>query len=123
MTFGPRAEGPRAASLDLVSNASNSEASRFRCTASALRAAPKPASCAVDLGRRGAVGEAGSASASAGTFTIAGAGADIWGTSDAFRFAYIQLPGDGTIVARVGDGTECRRVDEGRRHDPSEPGR
>jgi hypothetical protein len=49
----------------------------------------------------GAVGAAGSASGSGGAFTVTGAGADIWGTTDAFRFAYRPLSGDGTIVARV----------------------
>jgi len=49
----------------------------------------------------GAVGLAGSASASGGTFTVSGAGADIWGTADAFHFAYRSLAGDGTIVAEV----------------------
>ena len=34
-------------------------------------------------------------------FRIAGAGADIWGTADAFRYVYQPLAGDGTIVARV----------------------
>jgi hypothetical protein len=55
----------------------------------------------------GAVGVTGSASfaAAAGTvpstFTVTGAGADIWGTADAFRYAYQPLSGDGSIVARV----------------------
>ena len=49
----------------------------------------------------GATGAAGSASASSGTFTVTGAGADVWGTSDAFNYAYTTLSGDGTIVARV----------------------
>ncbi|HEY2435093.1 MAG TPA: hypothetical protein VGI12_20655 [Vicinamibacterales bacterium] len=49
----------------------------------------------------GAVGAPGSASGSGGTFTAAGAGADIWNQSDAFRFVYTSLNGDGTIVARV----------------------
>lgn len=49
----------------------------------------------------GAVTLAGSASASGGTFTVTGTGADIWGSADAFRYAYVQLPGDGTMVARV----------------------
>jgi len=39
----------------------------------------------------------------AGTFTISGAGTDIWGTADEFRFAYKQLSGDGEITARVTD--------------------
>ena len=49
----------------------------------------------------GAVGKAGTASASGGTFTVSGAGADLWGSADAFRFAYRQLAADGTIVVRV----------------------
>ncbi len=36
-----------------------------------------------------------------GTFTMTAAGADIWGASDEFRYAYKQLNGDGAIVARV----------------------
>ena len=35
------------------------------------------------------------------TFTVAGAGADVWGKADALHFAYLPLNGDGTIVARV----------------------
>jgi regulation of enolase protein 1 (concanavalin A-like superfamily) len=49
----------------------------------------------------GAVGAAGSASESAGTFTVTGSGADIWDTADEFQFAYTSLTGDGSIVARV----------------------
>src|SRR5262245_52777713 len=49
----------------------------------------------------GSVGAAGSASESNGTFTVSGSGADIWGSADAFRYAYVALPGDGSIVARV----------------------
>ena len=37
----------------------------------------------------------------AGTFTMTGSGADVWGTSDQFHFAYKTLTGPGTIVARV----------------------
>ena len=44
---------------------------------------------------------AGQASYSAGTFTVLGAGADIWGTGDQFHFVYQPLDGDGEIVARV----------------------
>src|SRR5262249_36025752 len=36
-----------------------------------------------------------------GTYTVQGAGADIWGTADAFRFASQTLNGDGSITARV----------------------
>jgi regulation of enolase protein 1 (concanavalin A-like superfamily)/phosphatidylserine/phosphatidylglycerophosphate/cardiolipin synthase-like enzyme len=49
----------------------------------------------------GSVGVAGSATSSGGTFSVSGAGADIWGTADAFNFAYQSLAGDGQIVARV----------------------
>jgi serine/threonine protein kinase len=36
-----------------------------------------------------------------GTYTIVGAGKDIWLTSDEFHFAYKKLSGDGSIVARI----------------------
>jgi endonuclease/exonuclease/phosphatase family metal-dependent hydrolase len=49
----------------------------------------------------GAVGLAGSATYANGTFTVYGAGADIWGTADSFHFVYQPLAGDGQIVARV----------------------
>ena len=51
----------------------------------------------------GAVGLTGNSSfdSSTSTYKIAGAGADIWGAADAFRYAYQPLAGDGTIVARV----------------------
>lgn len=49
----------------------------------------------------GAVGLAGSTSITGAVFTLKGAGADIWGTADAFHFTYQRLTGDGEIVARV----------------------
>ena len=49
----------------------------------------------------GTVGLAGAASHNAGTFTVRGAGADIWGTADSFHFANRALSGDGQITARV----------------------
>jgi len=36
-----------------------------------------------------------------GSIQMSGAGTDIWGTSDQFRFAYKQLSGDGSVVAKV----------------------
>ncbi|MHC4204172.1 MAG: LamG domain-containing protein [Planctomycetota bacterium] len=39
--------------------------------------------------------------APAGTYTMTAEGADIWGTSDEFHFAWQQLNGAGSIVARV----------------------
>ena len=44
---------------------------------------------------------AGSASDSAGTFTVNGEGSDIWGTADEFHYVYRKLDGDGSIIARV----------------------
>jgi len=49
----------------------------------------------------GAVILAGSASSVSARFDITGSGADIWGTTDAFRYTYRRLTGDGAIVARV----------------------
>jgi regulation of enolase protein 1 (concanavalin A-like superfamily) len=49
----------------------------------------------------GSVGATGIASDSGGTFTIQGAGADIWNTADEFRYVYRQLSGDVAITARV----------------------
>jgi fibronectin type 3 domain-containing protein len=36
-----------------------------------------------------------------GVFTVSGSGADIWGNADAFRFVYVPVTGNCTIVARV----------------------
>jgi regulation of enolase protein 1 (concanavalin A-like superfamily) len=44
---------------------------------------------------------AGSTSYGAGTFTVNGGGADIWGSSDQFNYLYQPLTGDLTITARV----------------------
>ncbi|MCD6304452.1 MAG: lamin tail domain-containing protein, partial [Planctomycetes bacterium] len=49
----------------------------------------------------GNVGFRGSDSLQDGTWTITAAGANIWGTADAFHFAYRMLFGDGQITARV----------------------
>ena len=49
----------------------------------------------------GAVPFAGNATAANGTFSVTGSGADVWGTADAFHYAYRTLTGDGTIIARV----------------------
>ena len=37
----------------------------------------------------------------AGTYTMTGAGADIWGGADEFHFAYKELTGAGAIIAKV----------------------
>jgi phosphatidylserine/phosphatidylglycerophosphate/cardiolipin synthase-like enzyme len=49
----------------------------------------------------GATAIAGSAEFSGGTFRLDASGADVWGTADAFHYAYRSLDGDGSIVARV----------------------
>ncbi len=49
----------------------------------------------------GAVGVAGSSLYANGVFTVSGAGADIQGSADAFRFDYMTVTGDCTIIARV----------------------
>ncbi|GCE10590.1 carbohydrate-binding protein [Tengunoibacter tsumagoiensis] len=51
----------------------------------------------------GGVGLSGAASyaSSTGTYTLTASGGDIWNSADQFRFAYQQLTGDGSIVARV----------------------
>jgi dextranase len=49
----------------------------------------------------GAVGLAGSASYSGGTFSVTGSGVDIEGTADAFRSVYQPVGPDGEIRARV----------------------
>ena len=51
----------------------------------------------------GAVGPAGNATydSPSQTFSVTGAGADVWGTADAFHYAYTTLTGNGSIVARV----------------------
>lgn len=46
---------------------------------------------------------AGSATYTAGTFTVNGAGDDIWGAADQFHFVHQSLTGDGEIVARITD--------------------
>ena len=49
----------------------------------------------------GAVPIPGNATYTSGTFSVNGSGADVWGTADAFHYAYTTLNGDGTIIARV----------------------
>lgn len=51
-----------------------------------------------DIGR---VPSTGSLTTSATQLRVSGAGADIWGTADAFHYAWRPLAGDGEIVARV----------------------
>jgi hypothetical protein len=50
----------------------------------------------------GDVGQPGSTSHDADTWTVSGAGADIWGAADAFHFAYTPTDNDADIYVRVG---------------------
>jgi regulation of enolase protein 1 (concanavalin A-like superfamily) len=49
----------------------------------------------------GVVGRAGSVTVTGGTAVVRGAGADVWGRSDAFHFVYRTLAGNGGISARI----------------------
>jgi hypothetical protein len=49
----------------------------------------------------GTVGAAGSFTQSGTVFTVKGAGADIWTTTDAFHFVYRNITGNATIIAKV----------------------
>jgi hypothetical protein len=49
----------------------------------------------------GAVGPAGSAAFANGTFTVKGAGADIWYYADAFHYVWQPITGDVDVIARV----------------------
>lgn len=72
-------------------------------TVTVTNVAPPPTSLPSPWQRTdiGSVGAAGSASYANSTFSVSGAGADIWGTSDSFDYVYQPLAGDGQIVARV----------------------
>ena len=62
-------------------------------------AAPPPAGFdGVDVGN---VGVGGSDASAGTTHTLLASGTDIWGATDAFRFRYQTMTGDGSIVARV----------------------
>ena len=67
--------------------------------APAPSASPCPSgwSCG-DVGNPGVVGDQ---SLSGGTWTVQGAGGDIWDTDDQFHFVWQPLSGDGTVTARV----------------------
>lgn len=49
----------------------------------------------------GAVGTAGTNSSGTNTISVSGAGADVWGLTDAFRFVYRAVQGDTTVEAQV----------------------
>jgi regulation of enolase protein 1 (concanavalin A-like superfamily) len=70
-------------------------------TVQGLATSPLPALPSGWTGQNIGSAAGGSSGYSGGTYTVAGSGTDIWGTSDEFRFASLPLTGDGTIVARV----------------------
>jgi len=97
--FTPTAAGTRVATITLQSNASNGALAIALGGSGIAVAAPPPTPwTSQDVG---AVGVAGSAAYSGGAFTVRGAGADIWGSADAFQFVHEAMTGDGSIVARV----------------------
>jgi glucosylceramidase len=53
-----------------------------------------------DIGNTGVTG-IGGAAGSDGVISLAGAGADIWNTADAFRFAHVPVTGDAILTVRV----------------------
>ncbi len=53
----------------------------------------------------GAVGTPGTNSSGTNTISVSGAGADIWGTTDAFRYVYRAMTGDVTVEAQVSSFT------------------
>src|SRR6185437_13545203 len=56
----------------------------------------------------GSVGSTGNGDYSNGVFTAVGSGADIWGSSDAFRYLYVPVTGNCTMIARV---TSVQNID------------
>ncbi|HYM25880.1 MAG TPA: phospholipase D-like domain-containing protein [Vicinamibacterales bacterium] len=65
-----------------------------------IAAGARPGWVHQDIGSVGAVGTA-TYDPNAAAYSVKGAGADIWGTADAFHFAWRQMSGDGVVVARV----------------------
>jgi regulation of enolase protein 1 (concanavalin A-like superfamily) len=69
-----------------------------RATFSAISIVSVPKWASQDIG---AVPIAGSFVNGSTTMQLTGSGADIWGTADAFRFAWVPMTGDVEVVARV----------------------
>lgn len=79
--------------------ATNAAGDSAYATAAAITTPALPSPWA--QGDIGNVGVKGSATWSAGVYTVKGGGAQISGSNDAFHYVYQSLTGDGTIVARV----------------------
>ena len=61
----------------------------------------------------GGPGTAGSSSHSAGTYTVAGGGSDIWNNSDQFQFLSMPMTGDGRLTAKVVSQTQTPTTNTG----------
>lgn len=97
--------GSGTATLSLVPNGAFPESWFIERVVYRFAAQPLPTGwLAADVG---AVGRPGSSTFTAATppanstYTVTGAGADIWGSADAFQFAYRPVAADVEIVARV----------------------
>jgi hypothetical protein len=75
---------------------SHADGTLATATFSQVVVAPLPQWSTADIGTSG-----GGASSDGTVFAVTGKGADIWGTSDAFRYVYIPWNGDGTMTARI----------------------
>ena len=56
-----------------------------------------------DIGSPGLAGSV-SYNSTTGSYTVSGGGVDIWTPNDQFRYVYVPVTGDATIIARVVDG-------------------
>lgn len=106
--FAAGQPAPAAATAEEPLAPADAEAGTLEASATTIAAASTEATATTTSlptpwasGDIGSPALSGSAAYSSGTFTVKGAGKDIWGTSDQFRFVYRSLSGDGQIVARV----------------------
>lgn len=98
----PQAAGP--VTVSLPANAAQNSANAGNSASNTLTVTYTPAASLTFLTRDiGTVGVAGSTTldAGTGTYTLRGAGGEIFFTEDAFHFASMTLNGDGEIRARV----------------------
>jgi hypothetical protein len=102
LRFQPTATGHRTATVVVTSNANGSPHSAA-ISGDGVTPPPAPGNVPAPWTTRdiGNVGTPGTATYNSGVFSVRGAGADVWGTADAFRFVYLTLAGDGEIRARV----------------------
>ena len=104
VTSGASGVGNGTVSLNAAANTGGSRVASVTVGGQAFTGSQAAAAAPVGWSNQdiGAVGVAGSTSQSpSGVITVAGAGADVWGTADALQYAFQPLTGDGSIVARV----------------------